>query len=51
MKELNKTIHDLTMEIETAKKSQPETAVEIENLQKKKWGVIDKSIKIMEYKR
>jgi hypothetical protein len=32
MKELNKTIQDLKMEIETIKKSQKETTLEIENL-------------------
>jgi prefoldin subunit 5 len=43
VKELNKTIQDLKMEIETIKKSQKETALEIENLGKKKGG-IDASI-------
>jgi hypothetical protein len=43
MKELNKTIQDLKMEIETIKKSQRETVLEIENLGKKS-GVIDASI-------
>ena len=40
MKELNKTIQDLTMEIEIIKKSQRETTLEIENLGKKS-GAID----------
>jgi chromosome segregation ATPase len=43
VKELNKTIQDLKMEIETIKKSQRETALEIENLGKRS-GVIDASI-------
>jgi uncharacterized protein YlxW (UPF0749 family) len=43
MKELNKTIQDLKMEIETIKKSQKETTLEIENLGKRS-GVIDASI-------
>ena len=42
MKELNKTIQDIKMEIEIIKKSQRETTVEIENLGS---GVIDTSIK------
>ena len=42
-KELNKTIQDLKMEIETIKKSQRETTLEIENLGKRS-GVIDASI-------
>ena len=41
--ELNKTIQDLKMEIETIKKSQRETTLEIENLGKRS-GVIDASI-------
>jgi chromosome segregation ATPase len=41
--ELNKTIQDLEMEIETIKKSQRETTLEIENLGKRS-GVIDASI-------
>ena len=41
--ELNKTIQDLKMEVETKKKSQRETNLEIENLGKKS-GVIDVSI-------
>jgi predicted nucleic acid-binding Zn-ribbon protein len=43
MKELNKTIQDLEMEVETIKKSQSETNLETENL-KKRSGVIDASI-------
>ena len=44
MKELDKTIQDLKMKIEiTIKKSQRETALEIENLGKRS-GVIDASI-------
>jgi chromosome segregation ATPase len=43
VKELNKTIRDLKMEIETMKKSQRETALELENLGKRS-GVIDASI-------
>jgi chromosome segregation ATPase len=43
VKELNNTIQDLKMEIETIKKSQRETTMEIENLGKKS-GVIDASI-------
>ena len=43
MKELNKTIQDLKMEIETVKKSQREKILEIENLGKRP-GVIDASI-------
>jgi predicted nucleic acid-binding Zn-ribbon protein len=41
--ELNKTIQDLKMEIETIKKSQRETSLETENLGKKA-GAIDASI-------
>jgi cell division protein FtsL len=40
---MNKTIQDLKMEIETIKKSQKETTLEIENLGKRS-GVIDASI-------
>ena len=40
---LNKTIQDLKMEVETIKKSQRETTLEIENLGKKSGG-IDASI-------
>ena len=43
MKELNKTIQDLKMEVETIKKSQRETTLELENLGKRS-GVIDASI-------
>jgi predicted nucleic acid-binding Zn-ribbon protein len=43
VKELNKAIEDLEMEIETIKNSQRETALEIENLEKRS-GVIDASI-------
>jgi prefoldin subunit 5 len=43
MKELNKTIQDIKMEIETIKKSQRETTLEIENLGERS-GVIDASI-------
>ena len=35
VKELNKTIQDLKMNVETIKKSQGETSLEIENLGKK----------------
>ena len=43
MKELNKTIQDLKIEVETIKKTQRETTLEIENLGKKS-GAIDASI-------
>ena len=43
MKELNKTMQDLKMEVKTIKKSQRETTLEIENFGKK-LGVIDASI-------
>jgi hypothetical protein len=43
MKEMNKTIQDLKMEIETIMKSQEETTLELENLGKSS-GVIDASI-------
>ena len=43
MKELNKTIQDLKIEIKTIKKSQRETTLEVENLGKRS-GVIDMSI-------
>ena len=43
MKELNKTIQDLKMKIETIKKSQRDTTLEIENLGKRS-GVIYASI-------
>ena len=43
VKELNKTIQDLKMEVETIKKSQRETTLEIENLEKKS-GPTDASI-------
>jgi predicted nucleic acid-binding Zn-ribbon protein len=43
MKELNKTIQDLKVEIETIRKSQRETTLEIENLGKRP-GVIDANI-------
>ena len=51
MKELNEAIHDLKMEVETIKKNQRETTLEIEILGKKS-GVIDESItnKIQEMK-
>ena len=42
-KEMNKAIQDLKMEIETIKKSQRETTLELENLRKRS-GVIDASI-------
>jgi septal ring factor EnvC (AmiA/AmiB activator) len=42
VKKLNKTIQDLKMEVETIKKSQRETTLEIENLGKKS-GAIDAS--------
>jgi chromosome segregation ATPase len=42
-KEMNKTIQDLKMEIETIKKLQRETTLELENLEKRS-GVIDASI-------
>ena len=41
--ELNKTIQDLKMKVETIKKSQSETSLEIEHLGKNA-GVIDASI-------
>ena len=40
---MNKTIQDLKMEVETIKKSQRKTMLEIENLGKRS-GVIDASI-------
>ena len=43
MKELNKTIQDLKMEVKTKEKSQRETTLEIENLGRKS-GTIDASI-------
>jgi predicted nucleic acid-binding Zn-ribbon protein len=43
VKELNKSIQDLKMEIETIKKSQRETTMEIENLGKRS-GVVDTRI-------
>ena len=43
VKELNWTIQDLKREVETTKKSQMETILEIENFGKKS-GVIDASI-------
>jgi uncharacterized coiled-coil protein SlyX len=43
VKELTKTIQDLNMELETIKKSQSETTLEIENLGKRS-GVTDASI-------
>jgi chromosome segregation ATPase len=43
VKELNKTIQDLKMEIEIIKKSQREATLELENLGKRS-GVIDTSI-------
>ena len=48
MKELSKTIQDLNIEVETTKKSQRETNLEIENLGKKS-GPIDTNINT-EYK-
>jgi hypothetical protein len=44
VKELNKTIQDLKMGVETMKKSQRETTLEIENLEKKS-RAIDASIR------
>jgi predicted nucleic acid-binding Zn-ribbon protein len=43
VKEMNKTTQDLKMEIETIKKSQRETMLELENLQKRS-RFIDASI-------
>jgi predicted nucleic acid-binding Zn-ribbon protein len=43
VKEMNKTIQDLKMAIETIKKSQRETTLEIENLGKRS-GVTDANI-------
>jgi predicted nucleic acid-binding Zn-ribbon protein len=43
VKELNKTIQNLKMEIETIKKSQRETTLEVENLGKRS-GVIETRI-------
>jgi hypothetical protein len=43
VKELNKTIQDLKMEMKTVKKSQRETTLETENTGKRS-GVIDESI-------
>jgi chaperonin cofactor prefoldin len=39
VKELNKTIQDLKMEVETIKKSQRKTTLEIENLGKKSGAI------------
>jgi predicted nucleic acid-binding Zn-ribbon protein len=44
VKELNKTIQYLKMEVETIKKSQRDNTLEIENLEKKS-GAIDASIR------
>jgi prefoldin subunit 5 len=49
VKELNKTIQDLKMEIESIKKSQRETTLELENLGKRS-GFIDPTSPT-EYKR
>ena len=43
MKELNKTMQDLKVEVETIKKSQREAILDLENLGKKS-GVMDASI-------
>jgi hypothetical protein len=43
LKELNKTIQDLKLEVETVKKTQTETILDIEFIGKKS-GVIDVSI-------
>ena len=43
MKELNKNIQDLKVEVETIKKSQSKTSLKIENLGKNS-GVIDANI-------
>jgi FtsZ-binding cell division protein ZapB len=43
VKELNKTIQDLKLEVESLKKSQRETAMKMENLGKRS-GVTDASI-------
>ena len=43
MKELNKTIQDLKVEVETMKKSQSEITMEIANLRKRS-GVIEPNI-------
>jgi prefoldin subunit 5 len=45
VKEINKAMQDLKMEIETIKKSQRETTVELENLGEMS-GVIDASITV-----
>jgi hypothetical protein len=50
VKGLNKSIQDLKMEIETIKKSQRETTLEIENLVNRS-GVIDAQTSPAEYKR
>jgi prefoldin subunit 5 len=52
VKELDKTIQDIKMEIETITKSQRETTLEIENLGKRS-GVIDAQMQASrtEYKR
>jgi hypothetical protein len=49
VKELNKTIQDLKMEIETIEKSQRETTLEMENLGKRS-GLINANIRIQEIK-
>ena len=41
--ELNKTVHDLKLEVETVKKSQREESLEMENLEKRS-GVTDANI-------
>jgi hypothetical protein len=50
VKEWNKTIQNLKMGVETMKKSQRDTNLEIENLEKKP-RAIDASIKKKEHKR
>jgi prefoldin subunit 5 len=50
VKELNKTIQDLKMEVEPIRKSQRETTLEIETLGKKS-GAIDASITNKRWKR
>ena len=49
LKEMNKTIQDLKVEIETIKKSQKETTVKIENIGKKSGAMMQASP--TEYKR
>jgi hypothetical protein len=50
VKEMNKTIQDIKMELETIKKSQRETILGLENLGNRS-QVIDARINLTEYKK